>query len=190
MSGLDDFKKTLREFRGLALWATAGTGLLPILGHFAEVAPVWPSNSALLTSICILIVLALCFQTLRSAPKKRVTRVMFVSSGIMFWMLGTYLVLSLQFVVSVGRPSQRIVLGCGWNELTRDVATEFGARPSVSCPGNYRRLLAAAEYDSTAIYEIWPLTAIKFITFTSWLMFFCGFSIAVGAFVIHQMRVR
>ena len=188
MTGMDDFRAVVKEFRSTLLLAVGGSSLLPIVARFAKVDPPWPEGIALITSVATLIVIIFVFQFLWKRAKRAVDRAM-LWGGVLIVVAGlAYFTLFEMFVFRIPTTGELGTAGCGWTTNARDIATRFLADPNDGCPGNYRLLLEAAEYEASQLWRPQSLTLVKMSIFTSWIALFAGLSLVTAAFVTYQIR--
>jgi hypothetical protein len=102
---VDEFFAVLNELTGLWAWIVAATGL-PFLARFVSIAPPWPPEIALLTSIACVVAMILSFQAFRGSARKVVTKIILITACLFFVISILYLGVLSQFVYDV--PGSRI----------------------------------------------------------------------------------
>jgi len=188
LSGIDEFKETLKNFREIAIWATATSGILPVVTSLSGISPIWPEQSEVLTSIMMFVMILLSFQFLRKSSKKKIDRFLLLGAGFLFLGILSYLLVSVIFIPNIDEIGNKVFVGCGWTNHAIQVAKEYGADPLSGCPGQFSLMLKAAEFDSSVLYNQTSLNLIKFGVFLLWLIGLLGFSTCLSTFVIFQSR--
>ena len=186
MSGLDQFKIVLKEFRSTMLFAVGGSALLPIMAAFAGLDPPWPKSVAVLTSLAILVAIIFAFQFLRQRPKRVVDRTMLRGLGLAIVAALIYFTILSLFVFEIPTTGERDYAGCGWTTNAATVASDFLADPADGCPGNYRKLLESAEYENAVIWTASSIAIIRMAALASWIALFVGISLITAAFITFQ----
>jgi hypothetical protein len=74
MTGLDDFKQLLKEYRGLSLWAAGGSVIFPFVASFVAIIALWPAGLNVITSVFQLLALIFVYQRYNSSSKAIITR--------------------------------------------------------------------------------------------------------------------
>lgn len=193
MSALERFFGVLEAYKKSLAWALGGSALLPLIASLAGLAPIWPNGIVVLTSLLNLIFVVLSFQFFERAPRKLVQRVMLGALFAGFALLIVYLVGIERFVFEIPRNAgqgERIYLGCGWSTMALEVSGRFGIDPASSCPGNFRDILASAEYESDRIWTASSISTVRVGLAITWLAFFASISLFLAVFIVFQSGRR
>jgi hypothetical protein len=111
MTGLDDFKRLLKEFRNLSLWASAGSVVLPFVASFIAIIPPWPAGLNIITAVFRLMSLIVVYQIYSRASRRVITRnisVLFVAG---IFLIIVYIVLFSMLTIYVPPAHRSIVVG-------------------------------------------------------------------------------
>lgn len=181
MSGLDDFKSFLGEFRRMSLWAAGGSVVLPFIASFVAVIPPWPAGLNVMTGVFQLLALILVFQAYSRIPKVRTTSsigILFVLSFVIFI---AYIVLFSLFTIYVPEAKRTIVVGYDCLPKARLVYGD-------ECPFLKLDDLAAVAYDEFLLWTKPSIAVIRAIFIAFWFLFFICLAALIGKFLVYQMR--
>jgi uncharacterized membrane protein (GlpM family) len=118
--GLDAFRRLLKEFRSLGLWAVGGAAI-PFVAALLSITPPWPpAGIAPLTSILVLIANVIVFQFLRTAARRKINRTIISSSLAMAVVAPVYLVALSLFTYDVPTDGTRGVKGFACTQAVRE----------------------------------------------------------------------
>lgn len=73
MTGLEEFKRVLSEYKNLSLWAAGASIIFPFIASFLSIIPPWPVGLNVITSVVQLVALIVTYQTFRNNAR-HVTR--------------------------------------------------------------------------------------------------------------------
>lgn len=190
MTALENFKRIFAEFRATLLLGVGSSSLLPIIGKFSGFEPVWPSGVAVITSLAALISIIIAFQfhwkKSRSVMQSMMVKALIVST--LFFLV--YFVVFSLFTYKIPTTGESIYLGCGWTVEAKQLADKYLADPEAGCPGQYFKMLEAAQYDSEILWRIESLTLIRILGFCSWIIAFTSFSFFIALFVIYHSYAK
>lgn len=189
MSGFEQFEIIAKRIRSTIMMAAGGSALVPILADFGGLAPSWPPNTTIVTSVFCMCSILIVFQLLRRKRKALINTVMLVAVTTFFVSFCCYIFWFTRFTF-VSPTGDVLFMGCGWTERTKLVVDKYGASVDSSCPGQYNELLEASNFDQ---FKIWTTSSIDFvqmISFMLWAIAFIGFSTLVAAFVTYQSEVK
>src|ERR1700719_2594580 len=95
MTGLDEFKRVLSEYKNLSLWAAGGSVVFPFIASFLSVIPPWPAGLNIITSVIQLGALIVTYQTFRGRSR-------LVKRNVKLWALvGLVFVLAYMFMFTL-----------------------------------------------------------------------------------------
>ncbi len=181
MSGLDDFKALLSEFRNLSLWAAGGSVVLPFIASFVAVIPPWPAGLNVMTGVFKLLALIFVFQAYSKAPRARTTRsigILFLAAFVIFIV---YVVLFSLFTIYVPEVKRTIVVGY---DCRADARLVYGD----DCPFLKLEHLAAVAYDEFVLWTKPSIAVMRAIFIGLWFLFFICLAASIGRFLVYQMR--
>ncbi len=180
-SGLNDFKKLLKEFRGLSIWAVGGGLVVPFAASMVDLSPPWPSGVVAVTALIELVALVLVFQFFKTASRRVTNRIlilsltMFVATGVVYLAAISY------YTYQVPTTKERFVKGY---ECTADARLVFENR----CPDLGLDELQTAEYEAERLWTRKSIAVTRTVLVLVWLMAFVALSVALGGFLNYQMR--
>lgn len=99
VTGLDQFKLILKEYRSLSLWAAAGSVALPFVTQFIGVIPPWPDGLDVITAIFQLVALMYIYQKYFGQTRDEVTKGIERTIIILAILFMAYIALFLTFVI-------------------------------------------------------------------------------------------
>ncbi len=173
------FRKFVTEYRRLILWAIGGSAV-PVAAALLSLTPAWPSGIAGVTAVAQLLVLALVFQSLRSARRRVVTRIMIRSTVILCFLLPIYLLLIALFTYT--EPLSKMHFTKGF-ECTDNAKLVFPNK----CPFLGLDEISTARYEEETLWTVPSVSAMKSLIVVLWLGCFAALSTALGSFVVFQM---
>ncbi|TAX63339.1 hypothetical protein ELI00_37485 [Rhizobium ruizarguesonis] len=183
MSGLDDFKQILKEYRGLALWAAGGSVAIPFVASFLSVIPPWPKGLDIITSVFQLLALIFAYQNFhgrsRRVATKAINRSIFgVALSIIF-----YLFMFSNFTIYVPETKQYIVIGFQCTDEAMYIP-EYAQK----CPYLEREDLKGANYVEHKLWTRSSISITRTILLSLWFLFFSFLATAIGVFLVFQIR--
>ena len=181
MTGLDQFKLLLKEFRNLALWAAGGSVFLPFIASFIAVIPPWPRGLNIMTAIFQFIALMAVYQVYFSKPKRTITRNVSVLAAACFAIVIGYMVLFTLFTIYIPPAKRSIVIGY---QCRPDALKIFGDR----CPFLTFDELASVSFDEFLLWTPLSIALVRVLLIVLWFLFFIGLAALMGQFLIYQMR--
>ena len=181
MTGLDDFKRLLEEFKGLSVWAAGGSVVLPFIASFISVIPPWPAGLNVMTSIFQLVALIVVYQIYSGSKRATISRNIAALAAMLFVIILIYLVLFSMLTIYVPEAKRSIIIGY---ECTSNARIVFGDK----CPGLGLEDLASHAYDE---FELWTRSSIavsRTALIALWFAFFFFLAALIGKFLVYQMK--
>lgn len=182
-SGLDDFKRLLKEFRGLSVWAVGGSLVVPFAAALADLSPPWPKGIVPVTAVVELLALALVFQFYKTAGRRVIGRVLLVSVVVFALTSVVYFGMVSYFTYQVPTTKERFVKGY---ECTADAQQVFKER----CPDLGLDELRTAEYEAERLWTRKSIAVTRTSLALLWLAAFVALSFALGSFLWYQMKSK
>jgi hypothetical protein len=145
LTGLDQFKLLLSEFRNLSLWAAGGSVVLPFIASFISVIPPWPSGLNIMTAIFQLVSLMFVYQSYFGASRRTITKNMGLLSISAFVIILVYMMIFTIFTIYVPQAHRSMVIGYA---CTDDAFKVFGSK----CPLLDLNALASVAYDEFMLW--------------------------------------
>lgn len=179
MTGLDDFKKVLREFKNLTLWGAGSSALLPFIASFLSIIPPWPSRLNVITATVQLITLVVVYQGF-SHDRRKITRSIRFFAFVGLVVLLGYMALFTMFTIYIPQAHRAVVIGY---ECTASAASVFRDR----CPFLTVDDLAGAAYDEFLLWTKSSVTVMRVSLVGAWLTLFILVAAILGQFLIIQM---
>jgi len=186
-SSLSDFKGVIRDFRSITGYAAS---TLPIVAAVIGIAPPWPPSVGPLTSILIVVCLAVTYQSFRGRTRRRTGAWIIATAAAALVSVILYLGLRDAFTFQMPTTREQIVIGCGYTQEALQVARQLHIEVGGGCPGQFQYLLATASFDNYRIWSSASLLAIKLMLLLSWLLFFFCITIAFGLFIVDTRGRR
>ena len=181
MTGLDDFKQLLKEFRGLSLWAAGGSVGLPFIASFIAVIPPWPNGLNVMTSVFQLVALIFVYQRYQGSKRATITRNIGILAATMFFVILAYMILFSILTIYVPEAKRSIVIGY---ECLPDANKIFGSK----CPFLDLGDLAGAAYDEFLLWTRPSIALTRSLLIALWFMFFICLATLIGQFLVFQMK--
>jgi ABC-type xylose transport system permease subunit len=182
-SGLDDFKRLLKEFRGLSVWAVGGSLVVPFAAALADLSPPWPKGIVPVTAVVELLALALVFQFYKTAGRRVIGRVLLASVVVFALTSVVYFGMVSYFTYQVPTTNDRFVKGY---ECTADARLIFKDR----CPDLGLDELRTAEYEAERLWTRKSIAVTRTSLALLWLAAFVALSFALGSFLWYQMKSK
>jgi len=183
VSGLDEFKKLLAEFRGLSAWAVGGAVAVPFAAALVDFSPPWPPGIVLVTAVVELIALVFVFQFLKSAKRRSINRALIVSTAGLSIASVVYLILLSLYTYRVPTTGERFVKGYNCTPEAKAIFKDH-------CPDLGLDELRTAEYEAERLWTRRSLTLMRVTLVILWSAAFILLSLTLGAFIVYQMNVR
>ncbi len=184
MTGLEEFKAVLKEYRNLSLWAAGGSVALPFVASFVAVIPPWPTGLNVITAIFQFLALVFVYQRYSAAPRRIITRNITILFGACFVLFLIYIVLFSMMTIYVPMAKKSIIIGF---RCRSEAVVVFRQK----CPNDIGLDdLAAVAFDE---FEIWTKASIaltRSLLIGIWFLFFICLASLIGKFLVFQMRRR
>jgi hypothetical protein len=181
MTGLDEFKLLLKEFRNLSLWAAGGSVILPFIASFISVIPPFPAGLNIMTAVFQLVALVFVYQKYRGAPAQTITRNIGILFGFLFVTILAYMILFTLFTVYVPPAKRSIVIGY---QCTKEALVVYGEK----CPFLNVQELGEVAYDEFELWTKMSIAVTRGLLIGVWFLFFIALAALLGKFLVYQMR--
>jgi hypothetical protein len=175
-SGLNEFKKVVKDFRSVLGLATKGVVAAPLAALFVDFGPSWPSAMPVLTSVWELIVLILVFEFWYGAARRRQRRRMIGLGLLLGLSFAAYLLILSEYTTT--NPAGGLVVH-GYSvlpDVQRTIAPEFSLREA----------LEGAEYDPLRVWTPSSVTHLRLAFLAAWFGMFGSLAAFVAVFVLNQ----
>ncbi|MDW9451614.1 hypothetical protein GOA58_28890 [Sinorhizobium meliloti] len=183
MSGLDDFRKLLGDYRKLTAWVVGVSIALPLALDQVDLTPPWPKGIVLITAVWQTLAILLSFQLGYRFSRKSATRVIVLSAAIasVFAVLYVGALSQLTFLGSAG-DGERFVKGfaCSDDALSLEAYRR-------KCPFLDEKLINAAE----SVEQLWTtqsITMARLTLFIFWLVMYLPVAACFATFLLFQSR--
>jgi hypothetical protein len=181
MTGLDDFKRLLEEFRGLSMWAAGGSVVLPFIASFIAIIPPWPAGLNVMTSIFQLVALIVVYQAYSGVKRATITRNIGILAAALFVIILAYMILFSVLTIYVPQGQRSIVVGY---ECLQSAKTVFGDK----CPFLDLEDLASVAYDEFLLWTRLSIGISRILLIALWFLFFICLAALIGKFLVYQMK--
>lgn len=182
-TSLDDFKRLLVEYRGLATWAIGGALVAPFAASLLEVSPPWPRGIVAITAIVELAVLIGVFHSLGRSSKRNVSRAM-AASAVLFCAAGVvYLYDVSQLTYQVPTTDERFVKG---TVCSADALLVYRER----CPKLGFNELRQAEFSAETLWTMESISKARLRLVLGWLISFSSLAAGIGSFLCFHVRAK
>lgn len=183
-TGLDDFKKLLKEFRGLSQWSVVGGSLVvPFAAYLASLSPPWPRGIVPVTAVVELVALMLVFQFYNDSSRRVINRVLLLSVAVFALAGVVYLGAVSYFTYEAPTTKERFVMGY---ECTDEALLVFKKH----CADLGTDELKTAEYEAERLWTRRSIAVTRAGLALLWSVDFVALSFALGSFLCYQMRKK
>jgi hypothetical protein len=179
MTGLDDFKIFLKEFRGLAAWAAGGSIVFPFIASFLSIIPPWPSGLNSITAVFQLVSLIYVFQfySVRGTEAKRIGLLF----ALAFVVIMVYILAFSVLTIYIPEVKRSLVVGF---QCTSKALIVFPQK----CPFLDLDDLSGVSFDEFQLWTKWSISLARCVLIALWFAFFIVISSLIGKFLIFQMN--
>lgn len=177
---VDRFLAGLRGTRHMVV--AGGASLSPIILAFAGISPPWPPDIIKISTVIALFLAMANYHALMRGRSTSVRWRLNLSVIVVCLAFPIYLVVLKLFTFKIPTTGEVVILGCGYTENARLVATARHFDDGPGCPGSFERMLEGAQYNP---YEIWgklSLGIIPMIIVVLWLFVVAGIVIGMTSF--------
>jgi hypothetical protein len=181
VTGLDDFKQLLKEFRGLSLWAAGGSVVLPFIASFIAVIPPWPNGLNVMTSVFQLVALIFVYQAYSGSKRATITRNIGILAAALFVIILVYMIVFSMLTIYVPEAKRSIVIGY---ECIPNAKVVFGSK----CPFLDLEDLAGVAYDEFLLWTRMSIALTRSLLIALWFLFFICLASLIGQFLVFQMK--
>jgi hypothetical protein len=181
ITGLQEFKQVLRNFRELSALAIKGSVAVPLLNLWLRFGPPPTAAMALLTSGMQFLAVMWVFHFWHDTTQKKLNRRMKFCAGFFCAGLLVSAVLLEHFTIRPNANRECVIEGY---VVRNDVKPLLGP--------NYTPIdaLREAEYDPSQVWTDKSITAVHTLLIVSWMMTFISVAMFISIFVILQGRRR
>ena len=187
MSGLDEFKLVLSEYKNLAVWAAGASIVIPFVASFLSVIPPWPDGLDVLTAVIQLGALIVAYQTFRNHAQ-------LIGRSVKLWAIAglsallLYLAAFSMFTVYDPGTSHSYVIGFQCSPGTQQLSDlhKFAG----TCPFLQYDDLRTVAYNASILWTKSSLTTVRIILIALWFSLFICLAFLIGRFLVFQMRKR
>ena len=178
-----DLQVRLRKVRRLVAAGTAA--ITPVVLSFSTVAPPQPDGITKITAIVALFLCISAYAFLGSVRLLAAKRWLILCVAIFCISLPGYLLVRSLFTFKVPTTGEVVIVGCGYTENAKLVATANHFDTGYGCPGSFERMLEGAQYNP---YEIWDKTSLGLVYMTMLILWF-GFisALIIGATIFVEL---
>jgi hypothetical protein len=180
-TGLDGFKRLMKESRTLALWAGGGAAV-PFAAQLASLSPPWPEGIVVITSIAELVALIVVYQFIKANRRIMVNRTILIATLALIAFGISYLALNAGYTFRVPTTKERFVRGY---VCTANAELVFKEK----CPSLDMDDLASAAYEADRLWTPKSITVMRVSLVSLWLMVFTSLSVVIGSFVVYQAQL-
>jgi hypothetical protein len=185
LTGLDEFKQLLSEYKSLSVWAAGASIVIPFVASFLAVIPPWPDGLDIITAIIQLGALVVAYQTFRNSAKV-VTKSVKRWAAIGLTALLCYLIIFSMFTVYDPGTSHSYIIGFQCLPDARQLS-ELRKLAGV-CPFLQYQDLRTVGYDPSLLWTKTSITAIRVSLIAVWFTLFICLAFLIGHFLVFQMR--
>ena len=189
---LAEFRAALKDIKGLVVGVGTGSILAPVVAGLSSFQPPWPGGITYLSGLSELVAFVFTY-SLMNENSKRAQRLTAIACGCTVLFLSVvYLSLASRFMLPINDDphAQNVVVGCGLTRNAIVILEHDRTSYQQQCPGDYTRLLAGAEFETT---RIWTSSSVEFIRdglALLWLSSFACLAAMLMAFVLSQRPER
>ncbi|MBY5658299.1 hypothetical protein [Rhizobium leguminosarum] len=182
MDGLEEFRRVLKEYSSLALWAAGGSVIIPFVASFLSIIPPWPPRLDVITAVFQLLFLVFSYQNFKGSNKKRATRYINLCIFGCIFSIVTYILLFSNFTIFIPEKDNYIVVGYRCTTEALEIKDYAG-----KCPFLERDELKAASYVEHKLWTRGSISVVRTALIAIWFVFFSFLATALGVFIVFQM---
>ena len=183
MTGLDEFKRVLGEYKSLSLWAAGSSVIFPFIASFLSVIPPWPDGLNVITAVVQLGALIVAYQT--NSPRR-------ASQNVKLWaILGlivvlAYIVIFTLFTVYIPYTKRSIVIGFQCLPDAQQLSDHrwYGG----TCPFLGLEELKAVAFDEFLLWTKLSIATTRMLLIALWFSIFICLAFLIGQFLVYQMK--
>jgi hypothetical protein len=181
-SGLDEFFTMLEELKRLWAWIIVAAGL-PFVARLISIAPPWPRDISILTSIACVMAMVLSFHSFRTSSKKVTKRVIIGGTAVFLFAIAAYLMSFSQLVYEVPGTEVSRVKGLACTKVAMEVYQD-------KCPWLGELELSQSEWTAEYLWETWSISLAKAFLVGLWSVVVMSLSMTFGSFIVYHGRRR
>ncbi|MGZ8330271.1 MAG: hypothetical protein ACXWVA_04405 [Rhodoplanes sp.] len=187
MTGLDEFKRVLSEYKNLSLWAGGASVIFPFIASFLSVIPPWPAGLNIITSVMQLGALVVSYQTFRNTARS-VSRNVKLWAALGFMVVLIYMVAFTMLTVYVPYAQRSIVIGF---QCLPDAQHVFDQSQYIAkCPFLGVEELSAVAFNEFQLLTKFSIAIARMLLIALWFAIFICLAFLIGQFLVYQMRRR
>jgi|SRR5215213_2143637 len=183
VTGLDEFRAALFDYKSISSWAMDGSVVVPLLDHVTRLGPPWPwaGTVPIITSIAELLTLICVFHFWSRSGRERTNRKLVVLIVLLLISFGAYLYVNSAYTFSSPVDDEKRVKGfVVRDDVKRVITSDFAVDDA----------LQGAEFRPEEVWTSSSITAMRLTLLFLWLLSFVSLSTAIGTFVLYQRRRR
>ena len=180
VSGLDEFRAALLDYKSISSWAMGGTLAVPLVDYAVRLGPPWPWTGGvpIITSIAELLTLICVFHFWSQSSRRSVSRRIVILIVLLVICFGSYLYFNGTFTFSTP-VGEKFVKGF---TLTPDAALLITPEYTTDA------MLEEFGYRPEAVWTSSSITVVQLILLFLWLLSFISLSAAIASFVLYHRR--
>jgi hypothetical protein len=180
VTGLEEFKRVISEYKNLSVWAAGASVVFPFIASFLSVIPPWPAGLNVITAVIQLGALIVIYQMYQRGAY-RARRVVVVWSIIALLFVLAYMVLFTVLTIYVPSAKRSIVIGF---QCLREAQQVYGD----SCPWLGLRELSSVAFDEFVLWTKSSIAVARVTLIAVWFGIFISLAFMIGEFLVYQMK--
>lgn len=179
VTGLDEFRTALLDYRSVSSWAMGGTVAVPLIDYLMRLGPPWPwaGGVPIITSVAELLTLICAFHFWSRSSRKATSRKIVLLIVALLIFFGAYLYFNSTYTFYSPADDEKHAKGF---TLRPDVASLIA--PDYT-PDD---ALKSAEYRPEEVWTSSSITIIRLTLLVLWLFSFISLSAAIACFVLYH----
>jgi len=180
VTGLDEFRAALLDYKNISSWAMGGTVAVPLLDYVVRLGPPWPwaGGVPIITAVAELLTLICVFHFWSRSSRKSVSRRIVILIVLLVICFGSYLYLNGTFTFSTPL-GEKFVKGF---TLTPDAALLITPEYTTDA------MLEEMGYRPDAVWTSSSITVMQLVLLFLWLLSFISLSATIASFVLYHRR--
>lgn len=181
VTGLDEFRAALLDYKSISSWAMAGSVAVPLADYVMRLGPPWPwaGTVPIITSVAELLTLICAFHFWSRSSRKGSSRQIVLLVVLLVIFFGAYLYCNSTYTFSSPVDDAKYVKGF---TIRPDVA------PLIASDYTPDDALEGAEYRAEEVWTSSSITIMRLTLLFLWLFSFISLSAAIASFVLYHRR--